>query len=51
LANSDGGGDYHFPDSVFGQITPMLVPEPSTYALVALAAAGLGCYVLRRRRK
>jgi len=39
-----------FPDiSYIGVTSP--VPEPSTYALLALSAAGLGGYVLRRRRK
>jgi len=28
-----------------------VVPEPSTYALLALSAAGLGAHVLQRRRK
>ena len=51
LANATyGGSDYHFPDAVAGQITPLLVPEPSTYALLALAAAALGARVIRRKR-
>jgi hypothetical protein len=39
-----------FPDPTYIGVTGV-VPEPSTYALLALSAAGLGGYVLRRRRK
>lgn len=41
--------DPQYPDLTFIGVTA--VPEPSTYALLALSAAGLGGYVLRRRRK
>jgi D-alanyl-D-alanine carboxypeptidase len=51
LANSMSvTSDYHFPDAVVGQITPLLVPEPGTYALLLMSAVGFALFVRRRRR-
>lgn len=42
------GSDYHFPDAVAEKITPLLVPEPSVYGLLALGAVAWGFVKLRR---
>ncbi len=34
-----------------GSLVVNVVPEPSTYALLALAADALGAHVMRRRRR
>jgi hypothetical protein len=44
-------GSYNAVDNFGTQFNLEIVPEPTTYALLALSAAGLGGYVLRRRRK
>jgi formylglycine-generating enzyme required for sulfatase activity len=53
LRSSGRGFDFDFPTGEFSFIGFRVasVPEPSTYALLSLAAAGFGAHVLRRRRR
>ena len=46
----DSGGSGNSMNATFTQLTATAVPEPSTYALLAMSALGLGGDVVRRRR-
>ena len=46
--NLGGGKSAYFTE---GSLQVNVVPEPSTYAMLALAGAGFAGYVIRRRRR
>lgn len=51
-ANPGAGGIGSYPNTIAtSEFTFQTIPEPSTYALLALSAAALGGYVVRRRRR
>ena len=47
---SGGSTDYGLAGAYLTAAVAMTVPEPSTYALLAISTAGLVGFVLRRRR-
>ena len=50
--NPGAGGIGSYPNTIASsEFTFQTIPEPSTYALLGLAATGLGAHVLRRRRR
>lgn len=50
-ANLRIGGSTATPGVLIDSIEVSVVPEPSTYAMLALGAAGLGAHLIRRRRR
>ena len=51
ISAGTGSNEGFFGIQSSGQVDFYTVPEPSTYALLGLGAAGLGAHVLRRRRR